>query len=183
MPKLAIIDNDPDVLRFLNLVLSPHHQVTCYATGRAALEGLLGDPPDVVLLDINLGDMSGVEVARAIRAHPRLGSVPIIAITTHVSASKRAKLTGEGFTSLVAKPIVDVESLLALVSLLISAGESLREGAHPLEDATARYETLERAASVALDALDAAEIELARATLRSALAHSRRARQRGSRTS
>jgi CheY-like chemotaxis protein len=172
MPKLAVIDNDPDVLRFLNLVLSPHHEVTSYSTGRAALEGLLGDPPDLVLLDINLGDMSGVEVARAIRQHATLGSVPIIAITTHVNASERAKLTGEGFTSLVAKPIVDVASLLTLVSLLISAGESL-SAKPPADDVAARYKALERAASVALDALDAGEIALAHATLRAALADSR----------
>ena len=173
MPKLAVIDNDPDVLRFLNLVLSPHHLVTSYATGRAALEGLLGDPPDLVLLDINLGDMSGVEVARAIREHATLGNVPIIAITTHVNASERAKLTGEGFTSLVAKPIVDVASLLTLVSLLINAGEGLRAKAPPSEDVAARYRALERAASLALDALDAGEIALAQAALRAALADSR----------
>jgi CheY-like chemotaxis protein len=178
MPKLAIIDNDPDVLRFLNLVLSPHHQVTCYASGRAALEGLLGDPPDLVLLDINLGDMSGVEVGRAIRGHAKLGSVPIIAITTHVNASERAKLIGEGFTSHVAKPIVDVQSLLTLVTLLVNAGVSLREAAGPPEDTKVRYELLERAASVALDALDAGEIELARTTLQSALTNSRRPHQR-----
>jgi CheY-like chemotaxis protein len=173
MPKLAVIDNDPDVLRFLNLVLSPHHSVTSYSTGRAALEGLLGDPPDLVLLDINLGDMSGVEVARAIRQHATLGSVPIIAITTHVNASERAKLTGEGFTSLFAKPIVDVASLLTLVSLLVSAGESLSAKTPPAHDVAARHKALERAAGVALDALDAGEIALAHATLRAALADSR----------
>jgi len=173
MPKLAVIDNDPDVLRFLVAMLSPHHEIACYSSGRAALEGLLGAPPDLVLLDISLGDMSGVDVARAIREHATLGSVPIIAITTHTNASERAKLMGEGFTSLVAKPIVDIESLLALVTLLIDAGETVREATRPAENDTARYKILERAASVALDALDASEIELARTTLRAALANSR----------
>lgn len=167
MPKLAIIDDNPDVLRFLRVALAGLHNLTCYASGRAALEGLLSAPPDVVLLDVDLGDMSGVEVARAIRGHARLGGVPIIAITSHDSASDRAKLSGEGFSAVVAKPIVDTAPLMALVNELLGLG-AVPAGA-PSESGDPRLAILQRAVRLALDALDAADVELARKTLRSAL--------------
>jgi CheY-like chemotaxis protein len=173
MPKIAIIDDDPDVLRLLTPVMAPHYEVTCFASGRAALEALLGEPPDIVLLDLELGDMSGVEVARAIRQHATLGGVPIIAMATELHASERAKLTGEGFTSFIDKPIVDPEPLVALVGLLVGAGESVHHGGRADGNAAGRFKELERAASVALDALDAGDLELARTTLRVALAESR----------
>lgn len=174
MSKLAIVDDNPDVLRFLTAVLGELHVLTCYTSGRAALEGLLSAPPDVVLLDVDLGDMSGVEVARAIRGHAKLGGVPIVAITGHDTASDRAKLIDEGFTSFVAKPIVDVAALVALIDGLLGAAATAPAGARAEDDAMARLLLIERAARLALDALDAADIELAKKTLRSALADSRR---------
>ncbi|MCA1662848.1 MAG: response regulator [Myxococcales bacterium] len=174
MPKLAIIDDNPDVLRFLTVMLGELHELTCYTSGRAALEGLLSAPPDIVLLDVDLGDMNGIEVARAVRNHAKLGGVPIVGITAHGTASDRAKLTDEGFNAFVAKPIVDVAALVALIDKLLGAAAAPPGGARAEDDAMARFQRIERAANLALDALDAADIELAKKTLRSALANSRR---------
>jgi CheY-like chemotaxis protein len=168
MPQIAIIDDDPDLIRFLTEALAPNHEVTSYASGRAAVEGLLSVLPDLVLLDIDLGDMSGVEVAHAIREHPKIGAVPIVAITAHDQEGERKRIITEGFTAFLAKPITDVAALLALVGSL--AGTSAAPLVHRDRDReTVCFERLERGVRLALDALDAAEPERAKEMLRVAL--------------
>jgi CheY-like chemotaxis protein len=63
---------------------------------------ILRDPPDLVLLDIDMPHMSGLELLEAMRADPMLPKVPVVLLTAHTDAQGRAKELGVGFLS---KPI------------------------------------------------------------------------------
>jgi CheY-like chemotaxis protein len=126
MPSVAIIDDNADVLALFRTLIDPFHDVRTYADAASALAGMKKDKPDVVLLDISLGDASGVDVLRQLRGHPGLESVPVIAVTAHSQRVERAKFLSEGFTDYVAKPVTDPGVLLAVIETALR-GESAPE--------------------------------------------------------
>lgn len=164
MAQIAVIDDDPMVFHLLEAALQPRHEVRGYGSGRAALEGLLRVPPQLVLLDIDLGDMSGVELARAIRGHASVGDIPILAITAYTEDSVRTSLMAEGFTAFIAKPITDVAALVAGVEAALSGDELALADCGP-----AATHPLREAVRSALAALDSGDTGGAAQLLRSAL--------------
>ncbi len=107
MPTLAVVDDNFDNRTLIQRMLQRLYQVTVYASGAEALEGLRGALPDLVLLDISMPDMDGTEVLRRIRADERLKRLPVIALTAHAMTGDREKYLAMGFNDYVTKPIVD----------------------------------------------------------------------------
>src|SRR5438309_2238103 len=66
------------MLSLFEMMLAPYYELTQYASGSAALDGLRRAAPDAVLLDIELGDMSGMQVLQALRLDDALGAVAVI---------------------------------------------------------------------------------------------------------
>ena len=88
------------------------HEVTAVDNGRAALEALLTEGFDLALLDIEMPEMSGPEVARRLRSEdPRRGGVatPLVAATAHVMEGDRDRFIEAGMNDLLGKPIQQVE--------------------------------------------------------------------------
>jgi len=81
---------------------------------------LLADaaPPDVVLLDMNLPDVPGIELARRLRADARLAGVPVVAVTAHAMRGDRERFLEAGCDAYVAKPI-DAMELFATIERVI----------------------------------------------------------------
>lgn len=81
--KILLVEDHADLAdmscRLLREVYG--HEVQLAATGAKALEAANDDVPDLVLLDINLPDMSGFEVARKLRSHPGFDHTSLIAVT------------------------------------------------------------------------------------------------------
>jgi signal transduction histidine kinase/CheY-like chemotaxis protein len=90
--SLLVVDDDPAMVRFVTLALESEKAegstgngfrlVTAF-NGSEALEKLRRDPPDAVLLDLALPDISGWEVLERLRLDPELNQVPVILITAH----------------------------------------------------------------------------------------------------
>ena len=83
------------------------HSVTCAGTGKEALECLQAPGVDVVLMDIQMPEMDGMEATRIIRTDPRFtpyAHVPIIALTAHAMAGDRERFLAEGMDDYLAKP-------------------------------------------------------------------------------
>jgi len=115
-PKIAVIEDNPDNRLLVSTILEDDYEITEYETGRDAMEGLEGDPPDLVLLDISLPEMDGVEVLEWIRRQPVLATLPVIALTAHAMAGDREKYLAAGFNEYVTKPILDESVLLEAIS-------------------------------------------------------------------
>ncbi len=84
MTRLLFIDDDPQAQDTLKMVLTDSYQVTAALTGEQGIEIVRDENPDVVLLDINLPDLDGLEVLKQIMAIP--GPPPVVMLTVYSDA-------------------------------------------------------------------------------------------------
>ena len=119
--RLALVEDNLDNRILAHAFLDDRYAVDEYENGADALAGIALDRPDLVLLDISLPAMDGVEVLRRLRADPALAGLPVIALTAHAMAGDREKYLGLGFDDYVAKPIVDERLLLLAIARHLGA--------------------------------------------------------------
>lgn len=112
MKLIAVVEDNPDNRLLLQALLEDEFELDEYETGIAALAGVRQRRPDVVLLDISLPGMDGLEVLAAIRADVTLRGLPVIALTANAMAGDRERYLSAGFDGYVAKPIVDEQELI-----------------------------------------------------------------------
>ncbi len=115
MKTVAIVEDNPDNRLLVRAILGEAYVLAEYETGPAALEGLRSSPADLILLDISLPDMDGVEVLREIRRDERLRDLPIIALTAYAMAGDRERYLSMGFDDYLTKPILEERTLLDAV--------------------------------------------------------------------
>ena len=102
MTSILVIEDDPSIRTALEQGLADHgHTVQTAATGIAGLEAVLGDHPDLVLLDLGLPDVDGLTVISMIRA---AGSVPIIVITAVDDDPTMIRALDAGADDYIVKP-------------------------------------------------------------------------------
>jgi CheY-like chemotaxis protein len=119
--KVAVVEDNPDNRMLVSALLEDRYELTEYETGVEAVEGLPGDVPDLVLLDISLPEMDGTEVLQWMRAQDSLKDVPVIALTAHAMAGDREKYLSIGFDDYVTKPIVDEDVLIQAIERCLNA--------------------------------------------------------------
>jgi two-component system cell cycle response regulator DivK len=117
--RIAVVEDNPDNRLLVRAILERDFAVAAYDSGAAALEGFGSERPDLVLLDISLPGMDGLEVLKRIRADARLEGVPVIALTAHAMATDREQFLSAGFDEYVAKPITSEAELLGKIERLI----------------------------------------------------------------
>jgi len=124
--KILYIEYNPDNMRLVQRVLeSRGHEMYGAANGLDGISMAEEVKPDMVLIDINLPDIDGYEVARRIRAsqEAELQSVPLIAITANVLAGDAEKSLAAGCDAYLPKP-VNVRELIARVDSYLSKGQA-----------------------------------------------------------
>ncbi len=112
---MAVVEDNPDNRLLLQAILRDRFAVLEYDNGEDALAAFSADPPDVVLLDISLPGMDGLEILARIRADATLGGLPVIALTAHAMAGDREKYLAAGFDDYLTKPIVDENRLMQAI--------------------------------------------------------------------
>ena len=117
--RIAIVEDNADNRLLLSALLGDDHDLDEYEDGPAALAGLPGAVPDLILLDISLPGMEGPEVLRRLRSDPRLRKIPVIALTAHAMSGDRERFLAQGFDDYVTKPIVDESLLFAAIARLL----------------------------------------------------------------
>ena len=115
-PRIGVVEDNPDNRFLVQALLEDLYDLSEYETGAAALEGLVQDNPDLVLLDISLPDMDGADVLRWIRDQEELRDLPVVALTAHAMAGDREKFLAAGFNDYVTKPILDESILLETIA-------------------------------------------------------------------
>ena len=102
---LLVEDNEFNQLVASDLLsLAAGMQVTVANNGRAALEKLHAQAFDVVLMDVQMPEMDGYQVTRAIRSEPAFATLPIIAMTAHATARDRQMCLAAGMNDYATKP-------------------------------------------------------------------------------
>jgi len=121
MSLILIVEDNDKNMKLVRDVL----QVKGYATLEAgtAEDGLVlarERSPDLILMDIQLPGMSGIDALKTLRADPATASIPVIAVTASVMQHDRKHITDAGFDAYLAKPL-DLREFLAAVARALEA--------------------------------------------------------------
>lgn len=93
--------------------------------GREALDTLATTHCDLVLLDISMPGMSGIEVCQSIRANPAIANLPVIAYTAHAQPEDRRNFIASGFDEVLIKPVSSEKLANAVASVTQNRGGKL----------------------------------------------------------
>jgi CheY-like chemotaxis protein len=116
---VLIADDEPHVIELVRVTLEDDRvRVFDAADGRTALAVAEALGPDLVLLDVHLPDVSGLEVCRLLRKHPRLAPTRVVMLTAAAQQDDIARGFSAGATDYLTKPFSPVR-LLSLVERLM----------------------------------------------------------------
>ena len=109
-PRVLVVDDEPQILRALRINLrARHYDVSVAANGAQALDAAATHPPDLVILDLGLPDMDGVDVIGGLRGWT---AVPIIVLSGRADSTDKVAALDAGADDYVTKPF-GIEELLA----------------------------------------------------------------------
>jgi two-component system KDP operon response regulator KdpE len=114
--KILVVDDDSQIRRVLRTTLAGQgYQAIDARNGEEAIEKLLGDKPDLIILDVNMPRMNGLETCRAVRA---TSDVPIIMLTVRDTESDKIEALDAGADDYVTKPFSSPELLARIRAAL-----------------------------------------------------------------
>jgi two-component system cell cycle response regulator DivK len=102
---LVVDDNDKNLRLARDVLRLSGFRTLEASTAGEALALAAEQPPDVILMDVRLPDMSGVDAVRRLKADPRTATIPVVALTAFAMDGQREWLLDAGFDDYVAKPI------------------------------------------------------------------------------
>jgi len=112
MTRVLVVDDEPQILRALRINLhARQYDVVTAGTGRGALDAAADAHPDLVILDLGLPDMDGVDVIRSLR---KWTQVPIVILSGRMNSAAKVNALDAGADDYVTKPF-SVEELLARI--------------------------------------------------------------------
>jgi two-component system, cell cycle response regulator DivK len=111
---LLVEDNERNVKLLRDVLRATGYRTLEASTGRQALALASGHVPALVLMDVRLPDMDGLEALRLLRLDDRTASIPVLAVTAQAMKGDRERFIEAGFDGYLSKP-VDVDELLTAV--------------------------------------------------------------------
>jgi len=104
--KILIVEDNPRNMRLMEMTLRAKNYALLRATdGEEALDMAGRERPDLIIMDIQLPKMSGLEVTRKLRENPAFSHTPIIGVTAHAMKGDREKVLEAGCDLYLSKPI------------------------------------------------------------------------------
>jgi CheY-like chemotaxis protein len=123
MPKILLVEDNEMNRDMLTRRLQRYgFTVCCARDGAAGVLMAASENPDLILMDVALGEMDGWEATQLIKASPATAAIPIIALTAHALASDRARSVEVGCSDFDTKP-VDMQRLLGKIRALLPEAE------------------------------------------------------------
>jgi len=116
--RVLVVEDHPTMREAVRLMLEPEgFAVTEVTDGNAALVAVRTDPPDVVLLDLGIPGLGGVEVLGALKTDPATADVPVIVVTA-TGVEAREEVLALGAAAFFTKPFSPVALLRTVASVL-----------------------------------------------------------------
>src|SRR5689334_9562944 len=118
MERVLIVDDDPDIQRLVSYNLSQAgFHVTTASSGRTALDSVQKHPPDLIILDVMMPDIDGMEVCRTLRQRENSRRIPIVMLTARGEEVDRVVGFELGADDYVMKPFSPRELVLRVRSI------------------------------------------------------------------
>lgn len=116
---IAVVDDEEDIRSFLQAELGESYHVKTYPDGQKALEGIVDTVPDLVISDVVMPRMDGLELLKRLKASTTTSHIPVILLTTKTEHQSRVEGLESGADAYVDKPF-NLEELEARISSLIA---------------------------------------------------------------
>jgi DNA-binding response OmpR family regulator len=157
MTRILVVEDDPDIADLMRRYLQKGgFEVEVHASGRDALAAIAATPPDLLVLDLMLPQVNGLEICRIVRSDEKTASIPIIMVTARADESERIAGLDLGADDYLGKPFSPGE-LVARVKALLrravrppSVPAAMDYG--PLTIDTAQHAVTNRGSAVSLTA-------------------------------
>jgi CheY-like chemotaxis protein len=123
-PTVLVVDDDGLQLKITARILeSEDYAVKCVASGMEAMRFLAGASAELILMDLQMPDMDGLEVTGCLKSDPRLARIPVIMITGNSQREIVLKSREFGIVDFIAKPF-DRNALLAKVARALATRQA-----------------------------------------------------------
>ena len=121
MSTILIVEDNEKNMKLARDILQSKGYVTLEAvTGEDGVRVAIEQKPDLVLMDIQLPGINGIEALRQVRADPDCARIPIVAFTASVMSSDRSQISAAGFDGFLSKPI-NLKEFLETVKRLLES--------------------------------------------------------------
>ena len=105
--EVLIVDDVPENLQVLGAILGAHGLTVRQAPGGAyALRSVTARRPDLILLDIRMPEMDGIETCRRLRDDPHTAGIPVLFLSASQDAEERIRSFAVGASDVIAKPVI-----------------------------------------------------------------------------
>jgi signal transduction histidine kinase/CheY-like chemotaxis protein/AraC-like DNA-binding protein/ligand-binding sensor domain-containing protein len=131
MPLLLLVEDHPDLARYLSQLLKGKYNLMLASNGREAFEKALEIPPDIVLSDVMMPEMDGMELCRHLKNDIRTSHIPVILLTAKAAVEDKLAGLETGADAYLSKPF-DQDELLAHLDNVLRVRQLLR--AHFLQN-------------------------------------------------
>lgn len=122
--SLLVVDDNPENLKLILMILaSSGYELVTASDADQALQAIEQRIPDLILLDLQLPGMDGLELTRRLKARPETTNIPIVAVTAYAMKGDEAKARHAGCDGYLVKP-VDKRLLRELVKQMLGMGPS-----------------------------------------------------------
>ena len=119
--RILVVDDTPANIKLLGDLLSVKGYRVCTATnGEEGLAQVAKEKPDLVLMDIQLPGINGIEAFKQIRGNAATKGIPVVALTASVTPTDRSAITAAGFDAFLGKPI-NLKEFLDTVKRLLES--------------------------------------------------------------
>jgi two-component system, sensor histidine kinase ChiS len=118
LPTLLIIEDNPDVVQYVSLVLKNDYQLLTASDGKSGLETALAEMPDLILSDVMMPEMDGFEVCRRLKNDLATSHIPVVLLTAKADFESRIEGLELGADAYLAKPFQEKELKIVLKKLL-----------------------------------------------------------------
>lgn len=106
MKKILIIEDNEKNIYLMNFILTKKgYQVITAKTGEEGVEAAVKEKPDLIIMDIQLPGIDGLEATKKIRGSDADGSIPIVAVTSYALSGDKEKILKAGCNGYIEKPI------------------------------------------------------------------------------
>lgn len=123
--RILVVDDNPDSVTIMRAILEArHYQIQVANSGAEALDMIQKEAPDLVLLDVMMPEMSGLEVLQRIKDEARTGRLPVILVTAKTHDDDVLSGYQYGADYYITKPFT-AKQLLYGIDLVLGKGESV----------------------------------------------------------
>jgi CheY-like chemotaxis protein len=106
MTTILYIDDNASARRIVHMMVRQQgYEFTQAENGESGYEMVLTNPPDVILLDVQMPGLAGDDLCRRLKNTPELAHIPVVALTAQAMSGDRERLLAAGFDAYIAKPV------------------------------------------------------------------------------